>query len=265
MRPPGPAAAGAASSPFCLALLRLQEPLLGNGSAAGGGGGEQRPLGGTGATSSAPETPQQARLRRRIRFAMGASMVANVALLLAKIVAYVLSRSKAVLASTADSFVDIASQVLPGPWMAGVTETSAACADWRALLGRGALMPRTELLASVLHPEPQSPWHLHKGAGVPQVVIAIAEYKMARADPRFPVGRTRLETVGAYAAAVCCMRCCWLPVKRGPLQDSTHEYNESQLSASHKCGMGTSLMDRMWWRRSHRVRCDHDNSNACCN
>jgi hypothetical protein len=31
----------------------------------------------------------------------------------------------------------------------------------------------------------------------PQVVIAFAEYKMARADPRFPVGRTRLETVGA--------------------------------------------------------------------
>ena len=24
----------------------------------------------------------------------------------------------------------------------------------------------------------------------------MAEYKMARADPRFPVGRTRLETVG---------------------------------------------------------------------
>ena len=54
---------------------------------------------------------------------MGASMVANVALLLAKIVAYVLSRSKAVLASTADSFVDIASQVLPGPLVAHVPET----------------------------------------------------------------------------------------------------------------------------------------------
>lgn len=137
---------------------------------------------------------------------MAASMVANVALLLAKIVAYVLSRSKAVLASTADSFVDIASQVLPGPWIARMPATGAPCADWHALLGRGALMPRTELLASALHHELQLLLDLHENAGVPQVVIAIAEYKMARADPRFPVGRTRLETVGANAAAVCCMR-----------------------------------------------------------
>ncbi len=62
-------------------------------------------------SGSVPETTEQAALQRRIRFAMHASLVANVALLLAKIAAYVLSHSKAVLASTADSFVDIASQV----------------------------------------------------------------------------------------------------------------------------------------------------------
>lgn len=50
-------------------------------------------------------------LQRKMRFAMVSSLVANVALLVAKIVAYVLSGSKAVLASAADSFVDIASQV----------------------------------------------------------------------------------------------------------------------------------------------------------
>lgn len=81
---------------------------------------------------------------KRISFAMNASLVAKVLLLLAKAYAYYYSQSKAVLASAADSFVDIASQV----------------------------------------------------------VIAIAEHKMRRADPRFPVGRTRLETVGVVACAV---------------------------------------------------------------
>lgn len=42
---------------------------------------------------------------------MIASLIANVLLLAAKIVAFVLSQSKSVLASAADSFVDIASQV----------------------------------------------------------------------------------------------------------------------------------------------------------
>ena len=35
-----------------------------------------------------------------------------------------------------------------------------------------------------------------------QVVIALAEKYMRSADPRFPVGRTRLETVGVVACAV---------------------------------------------------------------
>ena len=47
----------------------------------------------------------------RIQFAMNASLVANVLLLLAKAYAFYWSKSKAVLASAADSFVDIASQV----------------------------------------------------------------------------------------------------------------------------------------------------------
>ena len=52
-----------------------------------------------------------AKLQGRIRFAMVSSLIANVLLLAAKIVAFVLSQSKSVLASAADSFVDIASQV----------------------------------------------------------------------------------------------------------------------------------------------------------
>ncbi len=44
---------------------------------------------------------------------MVSSLIANVLLLVAKIVAFILSQSKSVLASAADSFVDIASQVTP--------------------------------------------------------------------------------------------------------------------------------------------------------
>lgn len=47
----------------------------------------------------------------RVRFAMNISLVANVLLLLAKAYAFYVSMSRAVLASAADSFVDIASQV----------------------------------------------------------------------------------------------------------------------------------------------------------
>lgn len=74
-----------------------------------------------------------------MRFAMGASLVANVVLLASKIVAYALSHSKAVLASAADSFVDIASQAwapapdatLPCSWLLpGVLECSHLAALW---------------------------------------------------------------------------------------------------------------------------------------
>ena len=57
------------------------------------------------------ETREHKRLRARMSLAMWTSLVANVLLLAAKIVAYVLSHSSAILASAADSFVDIASQV----------------------------------------------------------------------------------------------------------------------------------------------------------
>lgn len=55
---------------------------------------------------------EHSNLQRRIQFAMISSLIANVLLLASKIVAFVLSGSKSVLASAADSFVDIASQVM---------------------------------------------------------------------------------------------------------------------------------------------------------
>jgi len=62
---------------------------------------------------------EHSNLQRRIQFAMISSLIANVLLLASKIVAYVLSGSKSVLASAADSFVDIASQVMT--WTAEFT------------------------------------------------------------------------------------------------------------------------------------------------
>lgn len=56
------------------------------------------------------ETREHKRLRARMSLAMWTSLVANVLLLAAKIVAYALSHSSSILASAADSFVDIASQ-----------------------------------------------------------------------------------------------------------------------------------------------------------
>ena len=73
----------------------------------------QQPLLDHGGEQPGEESADHKTLRRRMRFAMGASLVANVLLLASKIVAYVLSHSKAVLASAADSFVDIASQAGP--------------------------------------------------------------------------------------------------------------------------------------------------------
>lgn len=61
------------------------------------------------------ESQEHGHLQGRIRFAMISSLIANVLLLVAKIVAFILSQSKSVLASAADSFVDIASQVTNSP------------------------------------------------------------------------------------------------------------------------------------------------------
>ena len=70
---------------------------------------EEQPL--LEATVQPAETREHKRLRARMSLAMWTSLVANVLLLAAKIVAYMLSHSSAILASAADSFVDIASQV----------------------------------------------------------------------------------------------------------------------------------------------------------
>ena len=70
---------------------------------------EEQPL--LESTVQPSETREHKRLRSRMSLAMWTSLVANVLLLAAKIVAYMLSHSSAILASAADSFVDIASQV----------------------------------------------------------------------------------------------------------------------------------------------------------
>jgi hypothetical protein len=67
-------------------------------------------------------TPEQAALRGRITFANGLSWVVNILLLVAKVWAYMVSGSKAVLASAADSGVDLLSQVVityTGGWVGG--------------------------------------------------------------------------------------------------------------------------------------------------
>ncbi|EIE27327.1 cation efflux protein [Coccomyxa subellipsoidea C-169] len=101
---------------------------------------------------------------------MVSSLIANVMLLVAKIVAFILSQSKSVLASAADSFVDIASQV----------------------------------------------------------VIAVAEKYMRSADPRFPVGRTRLETVGVVACAII-MTIATIEVIQSAAQDLLAGFLHGQL------------------------------------
>ena len=65
--------------------------------------GEEHPLG--------PHADSVDASDSRMRLAVNSSLAVNVILLIAKAWAYYYSHSKAVLASTADSFVDIASQV----------------------------------------------------------------------------------------------------------------------------------------------------------
>ena len=103
----------------------ITEPLLGNEVQP-----EQQITG--------PTSSNKDELDRKMDFAYNISLIVNVALFAAKIYAFAVSHSKSVLASCADSLVDIASQL----------------------------------------------------------VLALADYKVAKADPKFPVGRTRLEAVG---------------------------------------------------------------------
>ena len=150
--------------------------------------------------------------------------VANILLLIVKAFAVWYSHSQAVLASTADSFVDIASQV----------RTSVLMLD--PLLSARLMCVKQSEHAS---PPSESPWTCIScccrvswtisDSRCVQVVIAFAEHKMRAADPRsdnskarsdlkttlqlkqgvltlserrYPVGQARMETVGVVACAV---------------------------------------------------------------
>lgn len=107
----------------------ITEPLLGN---------EVQPEQQITGPTSSDSNQHKDELDRKMDFAYNISLIVNVALFAAKIYAFAVSHSKSVLASCADSLVDIASQL----------------------------------------------------------VLALADHKVAKADPKFPVGRTRLEAVG---------------------------------------------------------------------
>ena len=83
------------------------------------------------------------RLQRKVKFAIYLSLGANVVLLGAKLAIYVATLSNSIMASLADSVVDILSQA----------------------------------------------------------VIALAEYHTKYEDPRYPIGKTRLETIGVIVSA----------------------------------------------------------------
>ena len=83
------------------------------------------------------------RLQRTVKFAIYLSLGANVVLLGAKLAIYVATLSNSIMASLADSVVDILSQA----------------------------------------------------------VIALAEYHTKYEDPRYPIGKTRLETIGVIVSA----------------------------------------------------------------
>ena len=114
----------------CNSPSSLSDPLLGNDVAP-----HQQITG-----PAADHQQDKDELDKKMDFAYNISLVVNVALFAAKIYAFAVSHSKSVLASCADSLVDIASQL----------------------------------------------------------VLALADYKVSKADPKFPVGRSRLEAVGEY-------------------------------------------------------------------
>ena len=58
------------------------------------------------------------------------------------------------------------------------------------------------MASQVMHAGGGLPCESHGGCYALQVVIAVAEKYMRSADPSYPVGRTRLETVGVVACAV---------------------------------------------------------------
>lgn len=133
--------------------VTIERPLLGEdpGSEAGDAppaDGLEQPL-----IAPAPESSKP--FRRQLTVAYNISWAVNIFLLGAKVYAFYITQSKAVLASLVDTVVDIASQG----------------------------------------------------------VIAWAEHEMAKKDPRFPVGRARLEALGVLACA-CIMSVSAFQVRR---------------------------------------------------
>ncbi|KAK9799415.1 hypothetical protein WJX73_005545 [Symbiochloris irregularis] len=72
-----------------------------------------------------------------------------------------------------------------------------------------------------------------------QLVIAVAEHYMYRADPRFPVGRTRLETVGVVGCAVI-MTLSTIEV----IQSSAYDLYQGILGHLPELDMGPLIV---WW------------------
>ncbi|KAF8066373.1 hypothetical protein HT031_002697 [Scenedesmus sp. PABB004] len=121
---------------------------------------------------------QQRRFQRQLAFAYSLSWLVNILLLVAKLYAFWVSQSKAVLASAADSAVDLVRR--------------AAAPRPGSTRGRGAARRRRERArAAPRWARPQ----------VSQMVIAYTDWKIKRQDPRFPVGQARLEAIGVLACA----------------------------------------------------------------
>jgi divalent metal cation (Fe/Co/Zn/Cd) transporter len=169
--PEGPPAAAASDTDLEAPLLPLQ-----------GGGGPPSTLGAASSFYSAavgglpafepppPAAPEDPGFRRRLDAAYALSWAVNILLMAAKIYAYWASSSKAVLASAADSAVDLASQA----------------------------------------------------------VIAWAESKARRPDPRFPIGAARFELVGVLVCA-CVMSGASYAVVAESLQALWEGFSRGQL------------------------------------
>ena len=77
--------------------------------------------------------------------------------------------------------------------------------------------PPSESLKTLAHPRAwlQRAWpcimqchhRVLRGPARTQVVIAFAEHRMHAADPRYPVGQARMETVGVVSCAVIMTLC----------------------------------------------------------
>lgn len=91
------------------------------------------------AAAVAGKSAAATRFQRQLSFAYGLSWVVNVLLLAAKLYAYYLSQSKAVLASAADSAVDLVSSCV-----------CAGCVSWQSQCCDGSMSTHTQGALSVL-------------------------------------------------------------------------------------------------------------------